>query len=694
MAKKVSKKAGEGASRSAPDSPASDSPASSKPRAAKEPASAGKADDALRDDTVPGVSTDASDLQSPEVAIANEAIAATLHELARLLEVTGEDSFRVSAHARAARAIESVVAPVSRLTRDQLLQIDGIGPKLADKIQALARGEDVPDLTELRAKVPPGVLTLMNIPGLGPKTARTLWIEGNVTSIESLRKAIDDGSLVDLPRMGAKSVDKIRDALAFASSAGRRVWIAVASELAERIVDGLRAVDGVAKVEPAGSLRRGKETVGDLDIVVALGDGAPSTLAPKILSDFSKSQGVTKVIALGDTKTSVRMSLGVDFGRWTRSLKEDGDDDGAIQVDVRVVPLASFGAAMCYFTGSKEHNVKIRERAQKMGLTLNEWGLYPEDGASTPPHQRGVKSLAGASEEDVYHALKMEWVPPQMREDRGEIEIFDRNSGGGASDSPSEHAGAARATYLPLVELADIKAELHAHTTASDGVLSIVELAEHAKARGFHTIAVTDHSKTSGVAGGLSIERLLAHIDAVRAANSRVSGIKILAGSEVDILINGSLDYPDDILAQLDVVVASPHQGLTQDPVSATKRLLRAIENPYVNIVGHPTGRLINKRSGLSPDMPTLFKAAAERGVALEINAHWMRLDLRDTHVRAAVDAGCLIAIDCDVHEARDYDNLRWGVTTARRGWCPKDRCVNTWEAPKLHAWLKRGRKG
>lgn len=679
MAKKVTKKDG----------------TSEPTRRAKKPTpnpTSSAADDPLAPDPVPGVSTDASDLQSPEVALANEAVAATLHELARLLEVTGEDSFRVSAHARAARAIEGVVAPVARLSREQLLQIEGIGPKLADKIHALARGGEVPDLTDLRAKVPPGVLTLMNIPGLGPKTARTLWIEGNVTSVDTLRKAIDDGSLVNLPRMGAKSVDKIREALAFASSAGRRVWIAVASELADRIVLDLRANDSIARVESAGSLRRGKETVGDLDVVVAIEDNATQGVATQILADFAKSEGVVKVLALGDTKASVRMRLGIDFGRWTRSLKEDGDDDGAIQVDVRVVPLASFGAAMCYFTGSKEHNVKVRERAQKMGLTLNEWGLYPEDNQPTPPQQRAVKSLAGASEEDVYAALKMEWVPPEMREDRGEIEIFDKNAGGGASTAPTQEAAAARATYLPLVQLADIKSELHAHTTASDGVLSIVELAQHAKARGFHTIAVTDHSKTSGVAGGLSIERLLAHIDAVREANSRVSGIKILAGSEVDILINGSLDYPDDILAQLDVVVASPHQGLTQDPVSATKRLLRAIENPYVNILGHPTGRLINKRSGLSPDMPVLFKAAAERNVALEINAHWMRLDLRDTHVRAAIDHGCLIAIDCDVHEARDYDNLRWGVTTARRGWCPKDRCVNTWDAPKLHTWLKRSR--
>lgn len=680
MAKKVTKKAGASEGSGSPRKPAALK--SDRNRVGEEVA---------KDDPVPGVSTDASDLQSPEVALANEAVAAMLHEMARLLELTGVDSFRVSAHARAARAIEGVVAPVARLSREELQQIEGIGPKLAEKIHTLARGGEIAELTELRAQVPPGVLTLMNIPGLGPKTARTLWIEGGITSAEGLRKAIDDGSLLTLPRMGAKSVDKIKESLAFASSAGRRVWIAVANELAERIVEDLRSRDGVAKVEAAGSLRRGKETVGDLDIVVALKDSAAASEAPALLGAFCAMPGVTKVLAQGDTKASVRMRLGIDFGRWTKSLREDGEDDGAIQVDVRVVPLASFGAAMCYFTGSKEHNVKVRERAQRMGLTLNEWGLYPEDNQPTPPQQRGVKSLAGATEEDVYAALKMEWVPPEMREDRGEIEIFDRNAGGGASASPTQEA-AARAKYLPLVQLADVKSELHAHTTASDGVLSIVELAEHAKARGFHTIAVTDHSKTSGVAGGLSIERLLAHIDAVRAANSRVSGITILAGSEVDILINGNLDYPDEILAQLDVVVASPHQGLTQDPVSATKRLLRAIENPYVNILGHPTGRLINKRSGLSPDMPKLFKAAAKNGVALEINAHWMRLDLRDTHVRAAIDFGCLIAIDCDVHEARDYDNLRWGVTTARRGWCPKDRCVNTWDAPSLHGWLKKGR--
>jgi len=261
---------------------------------------------------------------------------------------------------------------------------------------------------------------------------------------------------------------------------------------------------------------------------------------------------------------------------------------------------------------------------------------------------------------------------PEVREDRGEFEAY-----------------AAGSVRVPLVEVADIKAELHAHTTASDGFLSIVELARAAKARGFHTIAVTDHSRSSGVANGLSAERLLAHIDAIHAARALVPGIRILAGSEVDILVNGGLDYPDEILAKLDVVVASPHVALTQDPQSATRRLLKAIENPYVHVLGHPTGRLINKRAGLSPDMPALFAAAAKHKVALEVNCHWMRLDLRDTHVRAAIDAGCTIAINCDVHDAVDFDNVRFGVETARRGWCTRERCVNTWDEAALATWLK-----
>ena len=343
----------------------------------------------------------------------------------------------------------------------------------------------------------------------------------------------------------------------------------------------------------------------------------------------------------------------------------------SVQVDLRVIDDERWGASLAYFTGSKEHNVALRQRALDRGLTLNEYGLFPEDDDPKPPHQRGVQPVAAKTEAELYAKLDLPYIPPELREDRGEI---------GLKETPR------------LIEIADIKAELHAHTTASDGVMTIVELAREAQRRGFHTIAVTDHSPTAGLAGGLKPRRLLEHIEAVHAARDEVKGITILAGSEVDILANGKLDYADDLLAKLDIVVASPHIALTQSPEDATERLLAAISHPLVHILGHPTGRLILRRRGLEPDMPRLFKAAAEHDVAMEINAHWMRLDLRDVHVRSALDAGCNIAIDCDVHHPEDYDNLRFGVQTGRRGWLTPERCVNAWTAKKLHAWLKKKR--
>ncbi|MBL8757512.1 MAG: DNA polymerase/3'-5' exonuclease PolX, partial [Phycisphaerae bacterium] len=345
----------------------------------------------------------------------------------------------------------------------------------------------------------------------------------------------------------------------------------------------------------------------------------------------------------------------------------------SVQVDLRVVPEASWGSALMYFTGSKDHNVRLRERALKMGLTLNDYGLFPNDDHETPPQERGIKPVASRTEQEVFKALGLPYIPPELREDRGEVAL---------KKTPT------------LVEVADIRAELHAHTAASDGELSIEDLARAAMARGFHTLAVTDHSKSSVIANGLSPERLRTHAAAVRAAGKHIKGITLLAGSEVDILADGSLDYDDDLLGTLDVVVASPHTALSQAPELATRRLLRAVEHPMVHILGHPTGRLILRRSGLSPDMGAIIAAAVEHRVALEINAHWMRLDLRDTHVKAAVDAGCLIAINCDVHASSDFDNLRFGVLTGRRGWLPPEQCVNTWAADRLHEWLRSKQGG
>jgi DNA polymerase (family 10) len=404
----------------------------------------------------------------------------------------------------------------------------------------------------------------------------------------------------------------------------------------------MKEVPGVHRVEAAGSLRRGRDTIGDIDILCTCDD------APAAHEVFRSMPGIAKVLVSGDTKTSVVTEHGV-------------------QIDLRTLPKDSFGAALMYFTGSKEHNVKLRERAIAMGYRLNEYGLFPDDGDSAPQH-RGVQPVAGKTEEEVYAKLKLPWIPPEAREDRGEI------------DHPPP----------ALIELADLKSELHAHTTASDGELSIDELIEAAKAKGYHTIAITDHSKSSVQANGLSPERLRAHIQAIHAARPRHQGMQILAGSEVDILADGHLDYDDELLGQLDIVVASPHTALKQDSEHATKRLLRAIESGRVHILGHPTGRIINGRLGLEPDMKSIVAAAKANDVALEINANPLRLDLRDTHVRMAIDGGALIAINCDSHARDHLDFARYGIATARRGWVTAERCINTWSATKLASWLKR----
>lgn len=602
----------------------------------------------------------------------NDALAEHLEQIARVMDLLGEDPFKSVAHARAARLVADLPQDIGALSKDRasVLALKGVGAKLADKFIEFCNTGRIAEHDALVAKVPPGLLKLMEIPGLGPKTVRMLWQQAGVTDIPSLEKIIADGSILTLPRMGEKAVEKIKSNIAFAKSTPQRLWVGRAYDVAEAILARVRAVPGVARAEAAGSLRRGKETVGDIDILVALAPGKESQAAAAGEA-FRTAPGVMETLAAGESKSSVRVSLALDLGRWKPAEGADATAGPSIQADLRVLPESSWGAALMYFTGSKEHNVRLRERALAKGLTLSEWGLFPDDNEKTPPHTRGVKAVAGKTEEEVYKVLDLPYIPPEAREDHGELDL---------------------AGPWALVELADIKAELHAHTTASDGVLSILELAAEAKRRGFHTIAVTDHSQSSSIANGLKPDRLRHHIDAVRQASNDITGITILAGSEVDILAEGDLDYSDDILSLLDIVVASPHAALSQDSPTATARLLKAIRHPLVHILGHPTGRLINRRKGLEPDMAALFAAAKEHTVALEINAHWMRLDLRDKHVRQAVDTGCLIAIDTDAHRREDFDNLRFGVMTARRGWCPADRCINTWPAKKLHAWLKAKR--
>lgn len=646
----------------------------------------------------------------------NQALAQQLALIAKMQDLLGADRFRAISNERAARTIEGLSFDVASLVdkRDELLKLDGIGPKIADKIVEFVTTGRIAELEELKAQVPPGVVDLLGIPGLGPKTAAVLWKQGGVTDLAGLKRIIDSGDILKLPRMGAKSVERLKEAIALAEAGSKRLALGLAMPVAVRIVALLRKVRGVRQVAYAGSLRRGRETVGDIDILVAADD-------PRAVSEtFRAMPEVRQVLAAGEFKSSAIVAVHPDLGRWALEGKEGdevpddasgkGSGGGAaggptIQVDLRVVPAESWGAAMLYFTGSKDHNIELRERALSMGLTLNEYGLFPEDGQTDePPQKRGIKPVASRTEEEVYARLGMVWTPPEMRENQGEvqwaIEEFEKQSkprarrSSSARSSSKTKADEPHAPHDPagLIEVSDIVAELHAHTTASDGSMTIAQLAAAARQRGFHTIAVTDHSRSSAIANGLSIERLEAHVEAIHRARDAAEGITILAGSEVDILADGKLDYPDTVLKGLDIVVASPHTALSQDPAAATDRLLRAIANPYVHILGHPTGRLINRRAGLSPDTARIIAAAKAHNVALEINAHWLRLDLRDTHVRAAVEAGCLIAIDCDVHAPEDFDNLIFGVLTARRGWLRPEQCINTWPADKLHAWLRSKR--
>ena len=581
----------------------------------------------------------------------NEDIGAIFEEMATLLELTGANGFRVNAHTKVARVVEGLSSDLGEVARGEkalteLQKIDGIGKSSAEKIVAFVGTGTVPELDELRAEVPDGLRTVMQVPGLGPKTVRRFWQEASVESLADLEAALDDGRLEALPRMGRKTLDNIRASIEFMKSAGDRRRLGDALPLAERVVAVMEAVPGMRRVAWAGSLRRGQETIGDIDILVSTDDPEAASTA------FREQPGVSRVLVAGETKSSVRLEEG-------------------IQVDLRVVPEEVWGATLMYFTGSKDHNVALRERAIARGLRLNEYGLFPEDDEATPPQQRGIAPVAASTEAEIYEALELPWIPPELRVDRDE---FNRPIPG------------------DLVTVEAIRAELHSHTTASDGKLSIDELAAAAMAGGREILAITDHSRSSAQANGLDVDRLRRHADAIREADARIDGIRLLAGSEVDIHADGSLDYEDDVLAMLDVVVASPHASLRQEPAVATARLCAAARHPLVSIIGHPTGRIIGSRKGLEPDIEAVIAAAIEGGTALEINSNPLRLDLRDIHVRAAVEAGCLISINTDAHRAEHLEFIRYGVLTGRRGRLEAEGCINTWAPDRLLAWLARNR--
>lgn len=576
-------------------------------------------------------------------APSNADVVCIFEKLADLLEIKGEDSFRVSSYRRVARTLADVTEPLTAIDeRGELTKLPGIGKGSAERIHELLATGDLELLRELCSEVPETLLQLLEIPSMGPKKVALLWRERGICSLDELRAALDSGQLVGLKGFGDKTLATIRDGIDFLQRSAGRVRIGVAWPIAQQMRAQVAGLPGVKRVEHAGSLRRGQETIGDLDLLCIAADGAA------VIQAFTQLPEVRKVLVAGDTKGSVLVPL-------------DGGKE--LQVDLRVVPETSFGAAWQYFTGSKEHNVRLRERATKRGWTLNEYALSEIEGGQV---------VASATEEEIYARLDLPWIPPELREDRGEFAL------------PAPPDG--------LLTLADMRGDLHLHTTASDGKATIVEMIEGAIARGYAYICITDHSQSSVIANGLKPDRLRTHIRDVRAAAGKYHEITVWIGAEVDILGDATLDYEDGLLAELDWVVASVHVGMSKDAAANTRRTLAAIENPYVNVIAHPTGRLIGTRDAMPLDFDAVFKAAADSGTALEINASSYRLDLKDVHARQARAAGVTICIDTDAHSVPGLDHMQFGVLTARRAGLQATDVLNTWPAEQIRTFVARKR--
>jgi DNA polymerase (family X) len=561
----------------------------------------------------------------------NYEIAGTFDEIADLLEITGANFFRVRAYRNAARAIQDHPAPVAQLSREELAEIPGIGDDLAGKIVTLNKTGELEIHRELKKKVPQGLLDLRQITGLGPKRIKLLFETLKVKGREDLKRAADAGALAGVPGFGPKMEQRIRAALA---GPERKASARMAYANAERIVNALLAhmkgCRDALRVEPAGSFRRRRETVGDLDLLALARDAKP--VVDRLLS-FPQ---VAETLGAGDTKATV--------------VLKDG-----LQVDLRVVEPRNFGAAIVYFTGSKAHCVHLRTLAQRRGLLLNEYGLW-----------RGDKLLAGEDEEGIYRALKLDWIAPELREDRGEIE------------AAAEHR-------LPaLIERKQLRGDLHTHSTWTDGRASIEEMAKSARAAGLEYIAVTDHSQRLAMARGLDAARLREQWREIDRVGARLQDFRLLKGIEVDILEDGGLDLPEDALKELDWVVASVHSKLEQEPKQMTRRIVNAIRNPYVNAIGHPSNRLLDRRPASRYDFDEVLRVAHEEGCALEVNSQPDRLDLIDTACLAAKHAGVRLVISSDSHGPRGFDLLEYGVNQARRGWIERDDVLNTRTAAKL----------
>jgi DNA polymerase (family X) len=564
----------------------------------------------------------------------NKAIAGILYETADLLEIDGQDSFRIRSYRNAAEAIEALPQQVADLIGEpkRILEIPGIGKGMLVNLQEIFKEGRLSIHAELLKKYRPSMLDLLKIQGLGPKTIALIWSAYQVSDLEGVEKLARSGKIQELPRMGAKQEQKLLKAIEDYRRIAGRFLLDAAENEAAKITAHLRSFPGIEKVTPAGSLRRGRETVGDLDILVTGKACCDEAERQKLIEHIIKLPGLMEIIARGDNKVSFRLR-------------------GGMQVDVRLLPPESFGAAMQYFTGSKAHNVALRQRALKMGYTLSEYSLAKLD---------TEKAVAGKTEEEIYAKLKLDYIPPEMRENQGEI------------DAAEEHK-------LPsLITIADLQGDVHMHTVETDGRNTIEEMAEAAKAHGYKYMAITDHTKNLAFANGLDDKRAVEHIQRIRKVNEQIDGIKIFAGAEVDILADGTLDLSDSVLEQMDIVIASVHSHFNQSPAEMTDRLLKAVANPNTSLIGHPTGRLLLRRDAYQFDMDAILKAAAKHKVAMELNAYPDRLDLCDRHLRLAKQHGVKIVINTDSHHTSHLDKIRYGVLQACRAWLTKDDVLNT----------------
>ena len=575
----------------------------------------------------------------------NKAIANILYETADLLEIDGQDSFRIRSYRNAAQAIENHSQQIKDLIAEprQVLAIAGIGKGMLNNLKELFETGKLAVQAELLEKYHPSMLQLLKIQGLGPKTIALIWSAYRVSDVNGVEKLARAGKIRELPRMGEKHETKLLKAIEDFRRIGGRFLIDAGEEEAEKLAGYLKKFPGIDKITPAGSLRRGRETVGDLDILVTGKACTTEQGRQEAIAYVAKYPPLMDVIASGDNKISFHLRSGM-------------------QVDVRLLPPDSFGAAMQYFTGSKAHNVALRQRALKMGYTLNEYALATLE---------GEKPVAGKTEEEIYAKLNLDYIPPEMRENLGEIDLA------------QQHA-------LPeLITQADLQGDVHMHTVETDGKNTIEEMAEGAKARGYKYMAITDHSKNLAFANGLDDKRAVEHIARIRAANEKIDGITIFAGIEVDILADGDLDLSDDVLAQMDIVIASVHTMFQQDSAKMTERLLKAIENPNTSVIGHPTGRIQLRRDSYPFDMTAVLTAAAKHKVAMELNSYPDRLDLNDVHLRQAKQQGVKIVINTDSHHTSHMEKIRYGILQARRAWLTKADVLNTLPAQKFAKAMK-----